>query len=149
MSTLAQLIANFEGWNKSGTIARANNNPGNLRAGPRAVGNSSGFAVYASAADGWADLERQIQLDADAGFTLGSFIAKYAPPAENDTASYGSYLARQLGVSLDTALSAISGDGAAFELPDWLTDPLGLRTEYDYWPLLAVAAIGGVVWWLA
>src|SRR4051794_39653115 len=80
---LAAAIAQMEGFNKTGSLAQRNNNPGNLRAGPSAVGkDANGLAVFATAADGWHDLYHQIDLDAQRGLTLAGFIGKYAPPSE-------------------------------------------------------------------
>lgn len=113
---LANAIAQFEGYWKPNSRAQRNNNPGNLRAGPRAIGkDSGGYAMYRTEADGWADLYRQIDLDAGRGLSLQSFIAKYGPPSENNTSSYLSFVAGQLGVSPDTRLADLGrGDPVNF-----------------------------------
>ncbi len=89
MNPLALAIARQEGYSIPGSRAARNNNPGNLRASSLAIGkDAGGFAIFASAADGWAALERQIALDAGRGLNVGQFISKYAPSSENDTQRY-------------------------------------------------------------
>lgn len=96
-----------------------NNNPGNIRYSishpeytPNAIGvGAGGFAKYASYDDGVADLDRQIQIDANRGLSLDQFVSKYAPPVENKTSIYLSNLSNWLGVTPNTKLSnIISGD---------------------------------------
>lgn len=109
---LAAAIARFEGWLVPGTIARRNNNPGNLRSGKGQIGtDSNGYAIFPNEQTGWDALYRQIDLDTSRGLTLQSFIAKYAPPSENATQGYLNFLVRELGVSADTPLSVITGGG--------------------------------------
>lgn len=116
MATLRDLIANMEGWNKQGSIAQRNNNPGNLRAGKGQIGtDSNGFAVFSSPENGWAALDRQIALDAGRGHTLSSFINKYAPSNENDTGNYLSYLSKGLSVDPETPLLNILGPGGGVD----------------------------------
>lgn len=87
--SLAEAIARMEGWGVAGSLARRNNNPGNLRASSLAIGKDShGFAIFPDEATGWAALQRQINLDANRGLNLEQFIGKYAPPTENDTSNY-------------------------------------------------------------
>jgi hypothetical protein len=108
MSTLAQAIAQMEGFNTAGTLAQRNNNPGNLRSSPLATGTSGGFAVFPDIATGWQALDAQIALDASRGLTLEQFINKYAPPSENNTGQYLSYLVTQTGMQpSDLLLGAI------------------------------------------
>lgn len=112
---LAQAIATQEGYFKSGTLAQRNNNPGNLRAGPRAIAkDGNGLAVYASVNDGWLDLYRQIGLDAGRGLTLAQFIAKYAPPSENNTGAYLANVSGWIGMDPGTKLATLDTSGANF-----------------------------------
>ena len=73
LQDLMNAIARMEGFfNTGNTVAKRNNNPGNLMyAGQRgAIGkDSSGFAIFGSIEDGWAALKRQIELDAGRGHT--------------------------------------------------------------------------------
>ena len=114
MATLRELIANMEGWNKPNTLARRNNNPGNLRSGSGQVGtDANGFAIFPNEETGWAALDRQIALDANRGHTLSSFLNKYAPPSENDTTNYLDYVSSNLGVDPDASLlNILSGNSA-------------------------------------
>ena len=74
----------------SSRLSYVNNNPGNLRfAGqPGAVQGEGGFAKFDSPEAGLQALENQIKLDAGRGHTIASFVSKFAPPTENDTATY-------------------------------------------------------------
>ena len=82
-------------------LAFRNNNPGNLGyAGQdNAVPGDKGFAKFDSASQGYTALLDQIRLDQNRGLNLGSFIAKYAPPAQNDTTLYVAQMSKRLGAS--------------------------------------------------
>lgn len=112
--TLAQSIATMEGFFQPGTLAQRNNNPGNLRAGAGQIGrDANGFAIFPDVQTGWNALYNQISLDSGRGLNLSQFINKYAPPSENDTGNYLSYLTGQLGVPSTTPLSDLgAGDTA-------------------------------------
>jgi len=87
--------------------AARNNNPGNLQfAGQQgATPGDGGFARFATPEDGYVALTKQIQLDQDRGLPLGAFIAKYAPPYENDTATYVRQVSQAMGADPGTPLS--------------------------------------------
>lgn len=119
-TALAQAIARFEGFYTAGSVAQRNHNPGNLRAGPRAISKDSrGYAIYASDADGWADLERQVDLNISRGLTLQEFFGGktgvypgYAPAADNNQPSnYANTVAGWLGISSDQVLSQVPPGG--------------------------------------
>lgn len=98
------------------TRAGRNNNPGNLRYAGQAGATGQdpqGFAIFATAHDGWNALYRQIELDASRGQTLKTFIYAYAPPTENSTANYLSFLMKKTGASADTPLSDIDTQNLA------------------------------------
>ena len=90
-----------------GTLAYANNNPGNLRyAGqPGASEGKGGFAKFDSPQAGAAALARQVALDVSRGNTLASFITKYAPPSENNTAEYITQVASATGIKPNQRLT--------------------------------------------
>jgi hypothetical protein len=92
-----------------GTLAAKNNNPGNLRyAGQEgAQPGKGGFAMFSSPEAGAAALYHQVQLDASRGHNLSSFIAKFAPPTENDTALYVRQVAAMIGADPNTPLSQL------------------------------------------
>ena len=54
LQDLANAIANFEGFNVSGSVAQRNNNPGNLMYAGQAGASqgANGFAVFDSVGDG-------------------------------------------------------------------------------------------------
>lgn len=141
---LANAIAVQEGFFLAGTRATRNNNPGNLRAAagsnPKDAG---GFVVFRSAEEGWAALRRQIGLDADRGLSLGEFIAKFAPPFENDTAGYTRNVATRLGVSAHSLLTDLvdstgwAGSGEALE-PQFVSE-----SDQAGWPRW-IAVVGGL-----
>lgn len=93
----------------AGTLAANNNNPLNLRfAGqPGATEGEGGFARFANPAAGEQAGLRQIKLDQGRPLTVGGYIAKFAPPAENDTESYISNAEKALGVPRDTPLANV------------------------------------------
>lgn len=108
LEKLTNAIAKKEGYYLSGTLARRNNNPGNLvYAGqPHAV-RSGRWAKFDTVGHGFQALQAQIKLDARRGLTLEQFIYKYAPPKENDTLGYIQYVAKQLTTTHTTKLSTI------------------------------------------
>jgi len=131
--TLAEAIARFEGYFVPGSVAARNNNPGNLRSGPHMTGtDAKGYAIYASAEDGYADLDRQIQLNVDRGLTLREFFggkpgvyAGYAPAADsNDPGHYSVSVAQWLGISPDIVLSDAFAGGASPPAPGPIRPPL-------------------------
>jgi hypothetical protein len=91
--------------------SQRNNNPGNLVfAGQKeAVGkDDKGFAVFPDAPAGWRALHTQIKLDARRGLSLQEFIAKYAPPYENDTRGYLKFVCNELKESPLVLLKEVS-----------------------------------------
>ena len=85
----------------TGPLSVINNNPGNLRlAGqPGAVEGEGGFAAFASPGQGLRALTRQVVLDTQTrNMSLEDFLNKYAPPTENETNKYISFVERQTGL---------------------------------------------------
>ena len=99
---LARLIAREEGFGIAGTLPTRNHNPGDLRHSPHSqhsADNPNGIGQIDTDADGWDDLERQLQLYAGRGLTLREMIVNYyAPKNENDPEKYLLDICRQLGV---------------------------------------------------
>lgn len=175
ISSLSSAIAKFEGYFNPGTVAARNNNPGNLRSGPRAIGTDAhGYAIYQTVADGWADLQDQIQRNVGRGLTLAEFFggkpgvyAGYAPAADsNNPNGYASFVAGQVGIPTNIPLSQLAGDngaaggGAATSTGDSASaaDSGGLSVSWPMatwtaanlsawpgWLLAATAAAGGVI----
>lgn len=106
---LMQAIAQMEGFNKAGTISAVNKNPGNLRAGKRAIAKDSrGYAVYHTVEDGWADLSDLLAYYGRHGFTLLAMMEKYAPTADkNNPNAYAQFIAKRLNCGLDTLVAKL------------------------------------------
>ena len=88
----------------AGPLSVRNNNPGNLRmAGQKgAVEGEAGFAKFETKEAGLRALRKQIVLDTQTrGKTLREFITKYAPPSENDTDAYISFISNKIGIPPD------------------------------------------------
>lgn len=106
MSKLARLIAQEEGFGIPGSVPTTHHNPGDLEHSPHSehvAGDPIGRID--TDADGWADLERQLQLFADHSMTLRAAIYTYAPPAENDSERYLNFVCAGLGCSPDTPVA--------------------------------------------
>lgn len=115
--SLANAIAQFEGYNKAGSVAQRNNNPGNLRSGPGQIGtDANGYAIFPDANTGFAALDNQINLNVSRGLSLQTFIGGqpgvypgYAPSADNNNVSnYVNFLSSQLGIDPNTPLNGLS-----------------------------------------
>ena len=101
MSKLARLIAQEEGYGIPGDTPTRDNNPGDLRHSPHSfhtTADPNAIGQIDTAADGWADLERQLQLFANRGLTLQQAIYEFAPQSENDTARYLAFVCDGLGL---------------------------------------------------
>lgn len=108
MTKLAQLIAKEEGYGIPGSLPTRNNNPGDLRHSPHSfhLGSApNAIGKIDSAADGWSDLERQLQIDGERGWTLRELIYSYAPPIENNSEQYLNYVCQGLGCQPDTLVT--------------------------------------------
>ena len=108
MSKLARLIAREEGYGTRGAIPTRDNNPGDLRHSPHASHEGEGsndIGIIDTAEDGWADLERQLQLYADRHMTLRAAIYCFAPPEENDSEQYLNFVCQGLWLTPDTPVS--------------------------------------------
>jgi hypothetical protein len=87
-----------------------NNNPGNIIATNITwrgkTGNDGAFEIFDSAVDGIRALALNLVNKARRGLvTVRSIITSWAPPAENDTASYIAAVAGALGVAADAQLN--------------------------------------------
>lgn len=77
-----------------------NNNAGNVRSAPNAVGHDGGFPIFANSRDGNAALARQLMLYGDRGNnTLSGIIHTYAPNNENNTQGYINAVSRMTGLN--------------------------------------------------
>lgn len=127
VSSMANAIAQFEGYNVPGSVAQRNNNPGNLRSGPGQTGiDANGYAVFPDSDTGFAALDSQISLNISRGLTLQSFVGGgttsagtnypgYAPSADNNNVSnYVNFLSSQLGIDPNTPLNQIGASPGSF-----------------------------------
>src|ERR1700674_3647259 len=110
MSLLAEAIAHEEGFYVAGSLPQRNNNPGDLRHSPHSFHTSdkpNAIGKIDSVADGWADLNRQLELDATRGWTVRQLVYKYAPPSENNTADYLNYVCKFVGCTPNDLVSRV------------------------------------------
>jgi hypothetical protein len=108
MSQLAELISKMEGFGIPGSLPTRRNNPGDLRHSPHSSHEGEGsndIGVIDTPEDGWADLERQLQLFANRQMTLRAAIYAFAPPNENNTEDYLDFICRELGVTAETPVA--------------------------------------------
>lgn len=71
------------------------------------VVNNRQWAAWPTWQAAYDGLIRQIRLDASRGLTLSQFIAKYAPPKENNTSAYLEFVKGKLGAASGTLLSSL------------------------------------------
>jgi hypothetical protein len=108
MSKLAELIAKEEGYGIPGSLPTRDNNPGDLRHSPHSFHTAAApdaIGQIDNPADGWADLELQLQRFAERGLTLEQAVEIFAPPSENDSVGYLAYICTGLGVPATTLVS--------------------------------------------
>ena len=112
---IAVAISEMEGFNKPGSMAQRQNNPGNLRSwGKTPI--VDGFANFPTAAEGWSALRRQIWRNVDRGLTLYEFFggkpnvyAGYAPDADgNRSRHYAEFVAKRAGIPVNVPLNKLA-----------------------------------------
>jgi hypothetical protein len=85
-----------------------NNNPGDFRTGiawQGIVGQENGFLTFKDISYGLRALALDLINNINKGVnTIRTFISKYAPPSENDTASYIGFVADETGIPADEPL---------------------------------------------
>lgn len=109
ISLAAELFAQREGWGRVGSMPTTHNNPGDLRHAPgaqHAAGDPDGIGYFQTPNEGWAALERQLELYAKRGYSLQRAVYTFAPPSENRTAEYLDYICEHLGCAPDTPMRA-------------------------------------------
>lgn len=125
----ASAIAQFEGFNTSGTIAARNHNPGNLKyVGQRgAVGKDNrGFAVFPDDQTGFQALYAQLAhyVSQYPNYSLLQITAHYlgqpAPTVnqEGNAFTYANFVAGRLAVPVTTTLSQLASSVGPAEIPD-------------------------------
>jgi hypothetical protein len=116
LDSISQAIQQQEGY-YPGSLAYTNNNPGNLVYAGQAGASpgAGGFASFPSYQAGYTALQNQIQLDAVRGTdangnpinTLSDLISSWAPPSQNDTATYIANVSAQTGFDPSAPLSSL------------------------------------------
>lgn len=97
-----------------GSRAWRNNNPGNIEFGPfaksqGAIGTDGRFAVFPTYEAGRAAKANLLWGGKGyRGKTIGEAIRRYAPPFENNTASYASTVAKAAGASINTPMASLT-----------------------------------------
>jgi hypothetical protein len=82
-------MAHVEGYYSVKSMAYRNCNPGNIEAHGK-------VRTYSNPTEGFTELILDIAVNA--GKTLAEFLAKYAPPSENDTSTYVSVVGQLTGI---------------------------------------------------
>ena len=163
----ANAIAQFEGFNTPGSRAARNFNPGDLKyAGqPGTAGqDGQGFAIFASAVEGWQALYRQLQkyvtdypndslLD-----IMGHYLGQVSPTSnpQGNAFTYAGYVASTLGVDPSATLAELAGlvvpspdsSGAATDAASMMSadNTPSASSDAAGWVMAAAVAIG---LWLA
>lgn len=91
LDRFCEAIMAFEGW-RPGSCSYRHSNPGNLRWSPLMIGNADGYARFASFADGWNALVRDVTIKASGKSKSGlkpessivDFFRVYAPAADSN-----------------------------------------------------------------
>lgn len=104
----AQLWAHNEGFGLPNAIPTTHHNPGDLRHSPHSshVGEGANdIGIIDTDDDGWADLERQLQLFADRGMTIREAAETYWPEPENPTEACLKTVCEGLGLGPEIKMS--------------------------------------------
>ena len=161
---IADAIAQMEGYNNTEqTLAKINNNPGNLRSWG-GVPTNRGYAAFPTPEAGWNALRRQVQILIDMNLTLYEFFggkpgvySGYAPAADrNRPAHYAEFVASRVGIDPSTPLQQygtgteapdFSVTGTATADADWaltVPDPGGLLRKLDAFTGSRQMSIAGI-----
>jgi hypothetical protein len=108
---IAESIARMEGFYRPQSLARRNNNPGNIRIW-RDLPRQNGFVHFPDEGHGWAALRELVSRNIDRGLTLYEFFAGkpgvyagYAPAADrNQPRQYAEFVARRCSIDPDRPL---------------------------------------------
>lgn len=94
-----------EGFGIPNSKPTRDNNPLDLEHAPHVFKWDGKIGIEDSLEDGVKDGERQLELYASRGMTLGSMIAIFAPPDENNTSLYLEFVCSGLGLPAKTLVS--------------------------------------------
>lgn len=113
VEALAKAIAKAEGYGVPGAIPTITNNPGDLKNGGKTYQNT-GITIYATAADGWNALYRQINLILSGGsthYTVDTTLRKMGQiwtATVSEQAAWAKNVANYLGVSVDATIGQVA-----------------------------------------
>lgn len=96
-----------------GTRSWRNSNPGNIRYSDfsrkvGAIGQAGGFAVFPDEATGMYAIEALLRTDSYSKLTVQDAISRYAPPSENNTASYHKHIEKLTGISINKPMAKLT-----------------------------------------
>jgi len=123
--SIPDAIAREEGWlMKPPARCRRNNNPGNIEFATFTKhfgatledvpdGQEARFAVFPTAAEGFAALRALLGFPRYKGHTLADAIAAWAPPRENETTEYLKHICAWTGLTPGTIIDGHLGDANA------------------------------------
>lgn len=101
--------------NVGGSVSWRDNNPGNIEASSfanahGAIGTDGRFAIFPDAGTGRQALVSLLRSDSYQALTIEQAMERYAPPDENDTDAYTSFISDTVGVDPSTAMSDLTSD---------------------------------------
>lgn len=119
--TLIEAIARMEGFyslTPAPNRPQRNNNPGDLEWGEfsrdqGAVKGDPRFAIFPTAAEGWAALYALLSGPDYAPLTIEAAINKFAPPIENDTMRYVDLVCVWVNCAPDEIVADVLGAASA------------------------------------
>jgi hypothetical protein len=106
----------FDGFiNVGGTRNWRNNNPGNIEAGgfasgQGAIGSDGRFAIFPDMPTGRKALSTLLTSGSYINLSIEEAMIRYAPPTENDTNAYTSFISTKVGVDPSTIMSTLTAD---------------------------------------
>lgn len=117
VTRFVQICSKQEGYGIPGAIPTIRNNPMNLRHSPHSSHEGispDDIGIIDTIEHGWEDAERQAHLWASRGltlvgaiFTLTGWTPETGEVDGNDTLAYLAYVAKGLGVSINTPMIAV------------------------------------------
>jgi hypothetical protein len=120
-------IAQFEGFQISGSVAQRNNNPGNLQFGSFAQkygangADGSGFARFDSPDAGFTATDALVSSYAARGFSLTDLVNTWNPPTASGNSyqgnqNYTSFLAQKTGLNPNMPIAAQTSGGLLYSI---------------------------------
>lgn len=109
IESLADAISRMEGYKPGNNRAWRNHNPGNIwdglipgkklkRIWPHLPIDAQGFVIYPTPEAGREALERQLTIKITRGESVTKLISDWAPPHENNTAAYITFVVKKTGL---------------------------------------------------